>query len=131
MSPYLQPRANWYAKVVFIIFAPDAISYLLAAVFLGTGNRSSKIDQGSFFFQKPPCRLITFASNSKLEFVPPDQQVSPHLSPTFHYFYTELSSFTQFFIHKNFLIWFYLLIFYFEKFLNLRLMFAVCLIREA
>ena len=50
---------------------------------------------------------------------------------TFHYFYTELSSFTQFFIDKNFLSWFYLLIFYFEKFLNLKLMFAVCLIREA
>ena len=85
-SPYLQPPANWYAKVVFIIFAPDAISYLLAAVFLGTGNRSSKIDQGSFFVQKPPCRLITFASNGKLEFVPPDQKVSPSLVAYFSLF---------------------------------------------
>jgi len=31
-----------------------AITYSLAAVFLGTGNCSSKIDQGSFFLQKPP-----------------------------------------------------------------------------
>ena len=54
LSPYLQPRANWYAKVVFIIFAPDAISYLLAAVFLGTGNCSCKIDQGSFFLKSRP-----------------------------------------------------------------------------
>ena len=27
-----------------------------------------------------------------------------------------MSSYAQFFIHKNFLSWFYLLIFYFEKF---------------
>ena len=42
---------------------------------------------------------------------------SLYLSFTFHYFYTQISSFMQFFIHKNCFEFFCLLIFYFEKFL--------------
>ena len=39
-----------------------------------------------------------------------------YLSPSVHYFHSHISSFTQFFMHKNCLSCFYLLIFYFEKF---------------
>ena len=43
---------------------------------------------------------ITFTSNGKGEFVPRDQ-VFHYLSFIIHYFYSYISSFTKFFIHKN------------------------------
>ena len=50
---------------------------------------------------------------------------------TVHHFYSLISSFTQFLSIRIVLPYFHLLIFYFEKILNLNLTFAICRIREA
>ena len=66
----------------------------------------------------------TFMSNGEREFVPRDQ-VSLYLSFPVHYFYTKISSFKQFFIHKNCFELFYPLFFYFIL-RNSQLESAVC-----
>ena len=68
---------------------------------------------------------FTFTSNGKREFVPRDQ-VSPLLAVLCPLF----SSFTQFFIRKNYFELFLSVHFLFWEILNLNLTFAVCRIRE-
>ena len=56
----------------------------------------------------------------------------PHyVSFTVHYFYTQISSFKQLFIHKNCFELFLSAHFLFCEILNLNLTFAICRIREA
>ena len=54
-----------------------------------------------------------------------------YLPFTVHYFYTQISSFTQYFIHMNCFEQFLSVYFLFWEILNLNLTFAVCRIREA
>ena len=69
-----------------------------------------------------------FTSNANLYHV---TKFPLYLSFTVHYFYTKISSFTHFFIHKNCFEPFLTAHFLFLEIFNLNLTFAVCRICEA
>ena len=99
-----------------ILFGLLGLAFLVGAIYW---IQTVKAAHAQNMFGSKETNRCCFLFNCRLLFI------------IFDYFYSLISSLTQFLSIRIVLPYFHLLIFYFEKILNLNLTFAICRIREA